>query len=101
MDRTDGTAHSPASLRKLREWLEAERESVIKLVAALALRVPCAAVRFIVSTFMLTTDLPYPYVVDAALSYGRKQLAQSARTITRWIANRESYEPRKPCIARA
>lgn len=82
MDTTEGAARSPASLRMLREWLEAERESMIKLVAGLALVVPSAAVRFIVSTFMLTTDLPYPYVVvetlDSALRYARKQLAQDA-----------------------
>lgn len=81
MDTTEGSARSAASMRMLREWLETERDAMVKQLAGLALVVPSAAVRFIVSSFMLTTDLPYPYQVveklDDAIAYARKQLAQS------------------------
>ncbi len=78
LDTTHGSARSVASLRMLREWMDAEHEAMAQRVAGVALVIPSAAVRFVLSTFLLTADVPHPFeVVDtlhAGLTYARRQL---------------------------
>lgn len=82
LDTTEGAARSAESMKALRDWLDRERELMRTQVIGLALVIPSAAVRFLLTKMMLVVDMPYPYeVVDsytAGLAYARKQLALMA-----------------------